>query len=357
MKVEVNKQIFENILSNMQAFLDKKDLSQITSHIFIGTLENNDLLIKATDKSFGLKTHIKNANIKSNGSITVNGKKILDIVRRLKDDNIILESIKNDLIIKQNKTKFKLASFDAEEYPTFPTLENKSSILLNSSLDFINSLKKVTPSIDVNNPKQELNGALLDIDETSINIVSTDTKRLSYLKMNNIQNNKISIIVPKKAILEIQKIFFDDLNIHFDETDLIIKSNNYEFFTKLINGKFPDYKRIIPNETKINITLPKDDFINQIKLITSVSNNIRLNIKPHVILFESISEESSEAQSEFEIDTNVEENISIASNSRFLLDFLSIIDDKEFELKINSKDLPFILSSKNISNIIMPIIL
>jgi DNA polymerase-3 subunit beta len=357
MKVELNKQIFENILSNMQAFLEKRDLSQITSHIFIGALENNNLLIKATDKSFGLKTNIKNANIKSSGNITVNGKKILDIIRRLKDDNIILESIKNDLIIRQNKTKFKLPSFDTQEFPEFPTIENKKSISIDNNLNFINSLKKVTPSIDNNNPKQELNGALLDIKENYINIISTDTKRLTFLKLDNIQNNEINIIIPKKSILEIQKIFFDDLEIFFDETDLIIKSNNYEFFTKLINGKFPDYKRVIPSETKFNIVLPKNEIINHIKLINSISNNIRLDIKKDKIVFKSISEENNEAQSELEIDLDISEDISISSNSRFLLDFLSIIDEDEFTLKINSKELPFVITSKNISKIIMPIIL
>jgi len=116
MKIKANKQIIESILINLQAFLEKKDATQITSHILFKT-ENNKCIIKATDSEIGLKIVTDNITIEAEGSFTANGKKLLDIVRILKDEEITLEILDNILIVKQKNSKFKLPTFDASAYP------------------------------------------------------------------------------------------------------------------------------------------------------------------------------------------------------------------------------------------------
>ena len=131
MKIKANKQIIESILINTQPFLEKKDASQITSHILFKTFEDK-CIIKATDSEIGLKIITDNIVIEDEGSFTANGKKLLDIIRILKDDEIILEVLDNTLIIKQQNSKFKLPTFDANAYPKFPTIEEKPQISLDS---------------------------------------------------------------------------------------------------------------------------------------------------------------------------------------------------------------------------------
>jgi len=354
MKIRAQKQIIESILINLQPFLEKKDASQITSHILF-TSENGKCIVKATDSEIGLQIITDHILIENEGTFTANGKKLLDIIRILKDDEINLEILDNTLIVKQKHSKFKLPTFDPYAYPSFPTLEEKPQITLDS-LSLIQNLKKISPAIDTNNPKFELNGALINIKNNSTDLVGTDTRRLAIASIPGNNSKELSLIVPKKAILEIQKLFLDQINIHYDETNLIITNENYFFFTRLINGKFPDYQRIIPATVKHSITLPKKEMIDAIKMITTISQEIKMTLLSDAIIFNSLSADNVEAKTEIEIETGLKEKYELSFNSRYILDFISQIDSSEFILEFNEPSLPFIVKDNNFITIIMPIV-
>ncbi len=355
MKIEINKSLLEQVLAQMQPFLEKKDLSQITSHVYLEAKES-ELLVKATDYETGLKTIITDVKVINPGNATANGKKLLDIVRILKEGVVTLSTLDDTLQITQNQSKFKLPMFDADEYPKFPDIDALPQIDIKAG-EFISSLKKITPAIDTNNPKFELNGALIDIKEDKINFVATDTRRLAIVTLEQAMEKSFNLIIPKKAIIEIQKLFFDDITMYYDETYLIIKSGSYLFFTKLINGKFPDYERIIPKSLNYTLTLPKDKMVEAIKQITIASNEIKLTFLKDRIIFKSLSQENIEAQTEIEIATPFEEKFVMAVNSRYILDFLNNIETTEFTMGINEAELPFELASQNFITIVMPIVI
>jgi DNA polymerase III subunit beta len=294
MKITVSKSIIENILVYAQPFLEKKDTSQITSHVYLN-VNDSKLTIKATDYEIGFEVSTDKINIISSGSITANGKKLLDIIRILKDGEINLE-VKNEMLyISQAHSNFKLPTFSYNEFPEFPSYEGKARISIESH-SLIESLKKITPAIDTNNPKFELNGALIDIKQDSINFASTDTRRLAIVNIPNKSASELSIILPKKAIIEIQKLFFDNIELYYDDTNLIIHSEQYTFFTKLINGKFPEYSRIIPKEVSNTLVLPKAIMIDSIKQITTISSDVKITFLNNFITFESLSDDNIEAK-------------------------------------------------------------
>jgi len=354
MKIRAQKQIIESILINLQPFLEKKDASQITSHILF-TSQNDKCLIKATDSEIGLQIVTDHILIEREGSFTVNGKKLLDIVRILKEDEISLEIIDNVLIVKQKHSKFKLPTFDPNAYPDFPTIEEKPQITLDS-LSLIQNLKKISPAIDTNNPKFELNGALINIKSDSTDLVGTDTRRLAIASIPGKNDKELSLIVPKKAILEIQKLFLDQIDIYYDETNLIITNENYFFYTRLINGKFPDYQRIIPATIKHSIVLPKKEMIDAIKMITTISQEIKITLLSNTIIFNSLSADNVEAKTEIDIETGLNEKFELCFNSKYILDFISQIDKGEFILEFNEPSLPFVVKDDNFITIIMPIV-
>jgi DNA polymerase-3 subunit beta len=354
MKLKAEKQVIESLLINLQPFLEKKDATQITSHTFFDA-EGTTCIIKATDSEIGLSISTENITIEHPGKFTVNGKKLLDIVRILKDDEIILEAIDGTLIVKQKNSKFKLPTFDATQYPNFPTVENKPNISLDS-LNLIQNLKKISPAIDTNNPKFELNGALINIKENSTDLVGTDTRRLAITTIESSNSEILSLIIPKKAILEIQKLFLDQIDIFYDETNLVITNENYFFYTRLINGKFPDYQRIIPASVKYTITLPKKEMVDNIKMITTISQDIKISIHQDRILFHSLSSDNVEAKTELELLTGLENTFEISFNSRYLLDFISQINSSEFNMEFNESSLPFVVKDEKFMTIIMPII-
>ena len=354
MKIRAQKQIIESILINLQPFLEKKDASQITSHILF-TTQDNKCIVKATDSEIGLKIVTDNIGIEAEGSFTAHGKKLLDIIRILKDDEITLELLDTTLIIKQKNSKFKLPTFDPNSYPSFPTIEDKPQISLDS-LSLIQNLKKISPAIDTNNPKFELNGALINIKSDATDLVGTDTRRLAIATIPGNNSEELSLIVPKKAILEIQKLFLDKIDIFYDETNLIISNENYYFYTRLINGKFPDYQRIIPSTTKHQINLPKKEMIDAIKMITTISQEIKMTLLSDTIIFNSLSADNVEAKTEIELNTGLSDKFELSFNSKYILDFISQTNKNEFTIEFNEPSLPFIVKDDNFITIIMPIV-
>jgi len=351
MYIKFSKSIIENILSIMINFTEKKDNSQITSHILLEAKDK--LTIKATDKEFGIEYIDETTEILEKGITTINGKKFYEIIKALNDDYITLEIQNNIAYISQNHSVYKLPIFNANEFPEFPILESFKKFELNS-LEFIDGLKKIYAVIDSNNPKYELNGALLDISNNNLNLVATDTKRLALYSISQKTSEDINIIIPKKAISEIKKLFFDNFEIYYNEINLMIKSNNITFFTQLINGKFPDYKRIIPSEYQYVINLNKNALTKAIKQIIIISPEIKITIDKNNMFFESISDETFEAKTDIQIESNIE-NFTFAVNSRFLLDYINSVDEDNIELCLNNPNIPFTLRNKNYQTIVMPL--
>ena len=353
MKIRVTKSLIESILINLQPFLEKKDASQITSHIYFEA-QNNLCTVKATDGEIGLVIHSNNIIIEENGSFTANGKNLLDYIRMLNDE-ITLEIVENDLIIKQNRTKYKLPTFNPSNFPSFPHIEDKPQISLDS-INLIQGFKKISSAIDNNNPKFELNGALLDIKKLSTMLVGTDTRRLAISTIENKNEFEFSLIIPKKAILEIQKLFMNQIDIYYDDTNLIIQNKNYYFFTRLINGNYPDYQRIVPSESKISMKLPKKEILESIKKVTPVSQEIKLTFSQEEIMFEALTADNKEAKDQLVLNTGLNKEFILNVNSRYLLDFITQVEENEFELLLNEPTLPFVLKDKNFITVIMPII-
>jgi DNA polymerase-3 subunit beta len=245
MKVLIKKNVLESIVTNINPYLEKRDLSSINSHILFKT-ENGVLSVKGTDHEIGLAYKVSNnIQISEDGEATANGKKLLDIIKGLKDGDVILETVEKYLYIKQNNSKYKLPMQNAAEFPTFPSTSGKAKFEINAGI-LGKSLKKISPCIELNNTKRELTGALLDIKTDMINLVGTDTKRLGVYTIPLTSDREFNVIIPKKAILEMQKLFFEDIGIYYDENIFIAVSENFEFFTKLINN----FYRIIPRINK-----------------------------------------------------------------------------------------------------------
>lgn len=342
------------MLSSLQPFLEKKDPTLITSHIYF-QITPESLILKATDLEIGLSITTTDLTTESFGSFTSHGKKILDIIRILKDDKILVESIGEEVIIKQGRSKYKLPSFDATLFPSFPAFESLPKVNIDGS-KLISAFKKISPSIAVNNPKFELNGALIDVRSGVINIVATDTKRLAIFKVEQNADKNLSIIVPKKAISEIQKIFSNNLKLHYDETNLIITQDDYFFFTKVINGKFPDYERIIPRELKHSFVINTEKMTDAIRQASIIDPEIRITFENNLINLENFVQNKEEVRTGFESEIEINEPFSIGVNSKLVLDFLSQCQTESFVMGFNEPNLPFILKSEQFSTIVMPIV-
>ena len=177
------------------------------------------------------------------------------------------------------------------------------------------------------------------------------------MNVGNSNETELSVIVPKKAIIEIQKLFFDNIDIYYDNTYLIIRSDQYVFFTKLINGKFPDYTRIIPKEISKKMMLPKGAMVDAIKQITTISNDLKITFSADSIGFESLSDDNIEAKTELQFQTGFQSPFVLAVNSRYIIDFIGQTKNSEFSIGLNESNMPFVLEDENFKTIVMPIVI
>ena len=348
MHIKIQKPVFESIINQIVPFTEKKDNTQITSHVLITAEEN--LILKATDKEIGIKIKT-DAKILKQGKITINAKRLNDIIKALQNKEIEIKKEENNIIITQENSIYKLSTFNTNEFPDFPNPNDLNKFKIENEI-FSDAIKKIFPVIDTNNPKYELNGALFDINENT-NFVATDTRRLALYKSET-KGKKLKIIIPKKSISEIKRILQNDMNIFYDEIYLIIKNENTMFFTKLINGKYPAYEKILPQNFKYNLNIPKNEFLSHLKQISVISNEIKITIKKEKIIFESFSDENMEAKTSFDINTNIE-NFTFAVNSKYITDFLNVISSENFNLNLNEPNIPFELKDKNFITIVMPL--
>lgn len=369
MKITINKSALESIVSSLQPFVEKRDLSAVTSHILI-VAQNGEVILKATDYEMGLIAKIHCEQIDEDGLLTLNGKKFLDTLKNLRDDNITIQSKvdKKDepfAEIKQGKAKINLMCFIAEEFPKSPENYQSSKINIDSK-NLIESLKKLVPVIEINNPRTEYRNALIDMREYEFNLVATDTKRLEVITFSNQSVEKQNFMFPKKAIVEVQKLFSEDAQIYFNDNNIILENDKFTFWTRIPNGNFIDYKKVIPKDIKYKIQIDKDKMLEALKIINSITHQVKLIFDKDKISFESIiNDYDDKAFTEIELDSeqnkdfidNFSESVEISINSKHILDFIPFISTQFFEFGINEKvNAACVLKSENFVLTMMPII-
>jgi DNA polymerase-3 subunit beta len=353
MEIVVDKTLLENKISSAVNFIDKRDQSSITSHIL---LEGRDgkVSVKATDRENGFWSEVEAVVIEP-GVATLPGKKFADILRAMGGkEPITIKSDGQQVVISQGESQFTLYSFDPTHFPLFPELEKVEKLEIEPE-EFIKGILKVLPSVDTNNPKFELNGALLDIQKEEVRFVGTDTRRLALYRSPGGASTPTKLILHRKALTEIKKIFTDQMKIYYDDTYFILKNGATLFFTKLINGRFPDYERVIPTQFQQKFTLPKSEILRALKQLAVVSNEVVITFLPDKIEMETLSEENLRARTTLPISTPVEK-FQLAFNSRYLVDFLNVIEEEEFEIGLQEPELPFVVEAGRLLAVIMPLI-
>lgn len=370
MKIEINKSIIESTISSIQPFLEKRDSTSITSCILI-QVENKELILKATDYEIGILAKIQCESAEGEDTLAINGKKLLDALKALKDDKITLE--KKDygdkgekLEIKQGKSSIKLPSFIGENFPSFPQ-DYKGSKLNIDSKNLVESLKKLLPVIEINNPRMEYRNALINIKDYKFNFVATDTKRLEVISFSNQSVEKLDFMFPKKAIMEVQKLFNEDANIYFNDKNIIIENETFVFWTKIPNGNFIDFEKVVPKDIKYRVHIDKDKIIEALKIINAIWFQARLTFKKDSIFFEVVyNDKDFNATAEIELDEELnkefaeslgDESFSITLNSKHILDFVAHINTQTFEFGINENiHAAHTLKSDNFLLTFMPIL-
>lgn len=337
MKFNINKQDLDKHISIAQKAISNKSSIQILEGI-VFTAKNNQLILSSTDMELSIETRV-DCEVLREGSTVIKSSIIGNIVRKMPNDIISFTVEDENVNIKCQNSVFDISSQDANEYPPLPNID-ENPILEMENEDLIDAIRETIFATSTDETRLALTGILFEIENNEIRFVGLDGYRMAIKKYNYECEENISCIVPKRAFSELSKILDDaSTKIIVIKGHIAFINQTTKMYSRLIDKKYIDYRKIISPSHKISIRVNKNDLINSLDrallLTTGASASLtRFNFEEGVISISSNSDFGSLDEKVFCKQDG--ENINIAFNTRYLLDGLKAIEKDEVLLHLNS---------------------
>ena len=368
MEFKINRDIFLKSLSHASGVIEKKTTLPILSNILIEA-KNSKIKITATDLDIIYSEEIDLKELKQEGSTTTSASVLYDILRKLEanaDVELSLQSI-NKLKLVSGNSKFNLLCMPADTYPVSDE-DIKQKTFEISSQKLLKLLNKTKISISNDETRHYLNGIYMhkitNKDKSFLSAVATDSHRLSSSSIEiGIDTNFESIILPKKTIFQIISLLEQNdtsVKISNDRAKIKFEIENGILISKVIDGRFPDYTKVVPvnNEKILEIELNK--FKNSIERVTTVSSDrkegLKISIVKDSVQLSVNSPNSGEGTETINSNFN-SDDMSISFNSRYLIDIISQIENEKVTMHLKDPGSPVLvkdLSDMGTFHVVMP---
>jgi DNA polymerase-3 subunit beta len=360
-------------LSYTDTISSSKTTIPVLSNVLI-TAEEDAISLNASNLETGIRI-VDTAEVKEQGALAVNGKKLTSIIRELPDSDVSLSTDEHNRMTIQStspaiKARFVVAGLQREDFPDIKTEPEGEYIQLKAE-EFKNMIKKVVFSISTDENKYSLTGVFFEKDDNGINMVATDGKRLSLIS-KTIEELEIAreaihiphdgIIIPKIVLSEIIRYSFESNKIYmgFSKNQIFFSYDNIHLTSNLIEGKFPEYKKIIPDERGTFFLSEKTLLFSAIRrvsvLVDESYNQIKLSILKNKLLISSKNPSMGGAVEEIPVEYDGED-IDIAVNYLYLIDCLKEISSDTVKIDFENAERVVTVRGKdetNYVNLIMP---
>jgi DNA polymerase-3 subunit beta len=281
--------------------------------------------------------HIKDVEILETGEpFLVNGANFAKVVKGFRKGPIKLQADEDNLYISQNRSRFTLPidRRSVDRFFFFDSQDELKQVELPAN-NFLNGLKSISMAIDQNIGKYEFRAGLLEIDGNQINLVGTDSRRLMNYTFSSNIDDEVSLLIPKTSILEILKIFDSDFQVLYSNEFLVIKSENESdrifYFTRLIDGRYVDWRKVIPTDFESSFVFETSEFLDGLRAVLVVNREVRVRFSENAFLLSTSDESGAKVESEVALiktesfDNSLED---IWVDGKFIQDFLNIASDK-----------------------------
>jgi DNA polymerase-3 subunit beta len=368
MQFVVKRDILLKSLNFVQGVVEKKNTLPILSNVLL-QLKDKKLSIIATDLDIIFYDEISDVKILKEGSTTTSAAILYDILRKISSNSELNFELKseNKLSLKSENADFNLLCLPTDNFPTFADEFEGSEITLNNSR-FLKLLNKTRISISNDDTRHYLNGIFLHITEAHgrnfLTGVATDSHRLSSSSLE-IENTAdfTSLILPRKTVFQLCSLLAessDQLTMQASDNKTKFTFGNMKLISKVIDGKFPDYKKVVPTTNDKTLVVSSKDFINSIERVASVSldrkEGVKLVINKDNVQLSVNSANSGEGNEKIEAQFS-SENLNISFNSKYLIDIASEVEDKNLKMNLKDSASPVLIedaSDKNSYYVIMP---
>ena len=364
--LKIRTEILKKEINKISKIISIKNINGLFNNVFFN-ITNDFIELISSDNNVYIKTIIKSEKekleIKAINNFYVNLKYLNDILNKVDSEYINLNIQDNYLILSTKNYKFKLIFNNiTDEQSNIIKKDlavnniNKIEYIKVESSDLIYLFNKTNFSINPRENKNILKGFNFIFDENNIEVNTTDSYRLSHVKLKIDNNIKKNIIIPNKIINDLIKLLSDknikDVFININNNNILFKIENTLINSPLINDKYIDINKILPNEFNYLIEINKKNLIKSISRITTIISDpfkliIKLKIKNDKLIIESNDDEIGSSKEILEIKNNNKKEIDLYLNSIFLNDAIKSINEENININIIDENKPLIINSKN----------
>lgn len=350
MNISILKQPLLELIQKTSGIIEKKHTLPILSHILF-QIDKSNLSVLSSNTEIEIQA-FTTIDFNNDFQFTVNARKLLDIVKLIDDDTFIHIEIKNNMLyLKANQSLFTLGTLPPQDFPKIQAQIGAFNFKI-EEIKLKNILNKTSLSMAVEDVRYYLKGMLFEIRNNLLRTVTTDGHRLSFDEVQipvTLTDQIKQIIIPRKTILELNRILQPtDRMVGIEISDNYIRfyHPDMNIISKLIDGRYPDYQRVIPSNITYNITLDRIVLKSAIQRISVLSNEkykaIRFDFSPGILKISGDNSEHEQAEENIEIE-NQDLDFSIGFNFSYILEILNTIETSQVYLGISDDKLSSIL--------------
>ncbi len=353
-----------SVLQSVAGIVERRHTLPILANILLRKT-GTSLQLTTSDLEIQIRTTAELGGDTGNFTTTIGARKLIDILRTMPaDQTVSLESSQSKVILKGGKSKFTLQTMQAEDFPLVQESANFGPVFSVPQKTLKNLLSQVSFAMAVHDIRYYLNGILFVAEGTQLSLVATDGHRLAFASATlDVEVPKQEVILPRKTVIELQRLLSDAegaIEMQFANNQAKFTFDGMEFVTKLVEGKFPDYNRVIPKNHKNSVTLGRSALLSTLQrtaiLTSDKFKGVRLNLDPGTLRVASNNAEQEEAVDELDIDYGGD-SIEIGFNVTYLIDALTNMSQDMVTLELsdgNSSALFTIPENATFKYVVMP---
>ncbi|MBS0349963.1 MAG: DNA polymerase III subunit beta [Proteobacteria bacterium] len=343
MKLILSRESLLKPLQMVMGVVDRKQTLPILSNVLLNI--NQKLSVVGTDLEIELTAHSTGSDTLSTPfQMTLPGRKLLDICRALPENATIeLYQDRQQVVLRSHRSRFTLSTLPAEDYPNTEPQSVNLKIELNEQ-ELLKLLQRTHFAMAQQDVRYYLNGMLFEFIPGKLRTVATDGHRLATdtIPADVQEHHRIQVIVPRKGVMELMRLINSSdgaLTVSVGTSYIEVNSDQYTFISKLIEGRFPDYQRVIPKNPDRKITINREEFKQALIRTAILSNDkvrgVFLELKPNLLRLLSNNPEQELAEEELSVSYSGPD-FGLAFNVNYLLDVLNILNSEDIELHFSS---------------------
>ena len=342
MELVVRKNELLRELQLFQGIVERKNTIPILANVLIEA-KGDEVRMLATDLEVALRSHCK-ASVGKSGTLTLPAKKLYEIIKALPETDVRISEDKNGVKVAADRFDSRMQTLPREDFPTLPDAGGKTRATLPREA-LKEMVAKTQFAITGEDTRYFLNGAKFVLKPDSLTLVATDGHRLALVEVKHKVGvtDEAGVILPKKTLLELGKLLMEgegDVQFESGENHLFFDVGGRMLISRMIDGQFPAYERVIPKGNDKSIEFERDRLTNAVKRVALLSNErsraVKLEITKGKVEVTSSSSEFGEAREELPVDYSGGA-LTISFNAQYVLDFLNVVETESVVLSLKDE--------------------